>query len=142
VNSLTDLHSAFADLITALAVLSAVAGIAVATWRAVTGRDDAPPDTHADLSDADLTELASRPRVRAGALRTHAPDRLSLLPPLPPSQQAAIGRMARGSAVHDFRNEGRPRANPYTRNSRAHAVYAIEYSAQWAELAGEPEQRR
>jgi hypothetical protein len=64
-----------------------------------------------------------------------------LLPPLPSSQQAAIARMARAIAVHDFRAEGRPRPNPYTRNSRAHAVYAIEYSAQWAELASEPEPR-
>lgn len=140
-NQLTDLHSGVSTMVAALAIMAAVSAIAVATWRAVTKRDPPPPDTHADLSEADLAELAARPHVRAGALRTHGPDRLSRLAPLPPSQQAAIGRMARAIAVHDFRSDGRPRPNPYSRNSRAHAVYAIEYEAQWAELASDTELR-
>jgi hypothetical protein len=141
VNQLTDLHSGVSTMLAALAIMAAVGAIAVATWHAVTSRDQPPPDTHADLSEADLAELVARPHVRAGSLRTHGPDRLSRLAPLPPSQQAAIGRMARAIAVHDFRSECRPRPNPYRANSRAHAVYAIEYSATWSELEAQTESR-
>lgn len=124
-----------------VAAAIAVALLAFGVWavrsgRGCTGRRDtgAPKSAAMDTPEHRGHHHVTRRRLRAGPPMIQGPDGLATLTPLPPQQCAAIARMAQSCATVDFRQVGRPSANPYSRHTRAHTVYAIEYAAKWEEL--------
>lgn len=123
----------------AIAAILGILMLAWGVWASHSGRGcEYQPDTlpaGPSLPTPEHGEVLPARRVRAGqAPFLPGPDAAAILPPLPLAHHAAIARMARGVAVLDFRQCGRCSANPYSRHSRAFAIYQVEYAAQWHEL--------
>jgi hypothetical protein len=122
-----------------LEVAGGLVGLAAGAWlaRYAQGEGDRYAEVDTKIDDAEIAATPpTLPRhVRAGPPKTLGPDGMAILAPLPPHRCAAIARLARAMAASDFRKHGRPSGNPYSRYTRAHAIYSIEYEAHWDELA-------
>jgi hypothetical protein len=132
------------DWLTTLTVQQALTGVAAlvalgaGAWLSIYAQG--PVDRYLDVDsiiDDQQLAAADQPRrhVRAGPPQIQGPDGLAVPAPLPPQRCAAIARLARAMAASDFGKHGRPSANPYSRHTRQHVIYAIEYEAHWDELS-------
>lgn len=108
--------------IAALILLAAVVGAAIGILHTRKARHR--------IRTADAAQIAREVRhIRAGQLApAAAPD-----PALTLHRREAIDTAARATARADHR-QGRRRANPYPRNSRAAACWALAYCDEWNQL--------
>jgi hypothetical protein len=123
----------------ALVIVAGLVGLAAGAWLAwyAQGDVDRYSEVDTNIGDADGADMPpAQPRhVRAGPPAIQGPDGMAVLAPLPPHRCSAIARLARAMAASDFRKFGRPSGNPYSRYTRAHAIYSIEYEAHWEDLS-------
>lgn len=95
---------------------------------------------HQRRAERPLPTLQTR-RVRAGPICEPQPLPTLAAPSYPvtdylaAARRAQIARDAAACAHSDFALQGRPRANPHRRHSRAYAVWAMEYTLQWEAMA-------
>jgi hypothetical protein len=119
--------------------LAALTALGAGAWLSIYAQGDRDryeaADTQVDAHElATATTQLARRHVRAGPLKIDGPDGMATLTPLAPQRCAAIARLARATAANDFHRHGRRSASPYSRYSRAHVIYVIEYEACWEEL--------